>query len=77
MPPPMDQKLEAMQIVVSETIEFVGRLAEYYETPEEVVAWLRAPHPQLGYETPESRIASGHAMEVNAVLNRLDADGYI
>ena len=72
-----DTKLEAMRIVVSETIEFVGRLAEYYETGEEIVQWLRSPHPQLENETPESMIASGRSMEVNAVLNRLDADGYI
>ena len=73
----MSSKLEAMQIAVSDTIEIVGRLAEYYETPEEVVSWLRSPHPQLENQTAESLIATGRAYDVHRVIERLDADAYL
>ncbi|MBO6511874.1 MAG: DUF2384 domain-containing protein [Roseibium sp.] len=50
------------------------RLAEYY-SPEEVLVWLRSPHPQLEGETPQSLMNSSAGLErVHAILDRLDAD---
>ncbi|MEO0720842.1 MAG: MbcA/ParS/Xre antitoxin family protein [Pseudomonadota bacterium] len=72
----MDAKLEAMHIVVNETLEVIGRLSEYYET-DECIRWMRSPHHQLGGETATAMIATGRVMEVCKILDRLDADGYV
>ena len=52
------------------------RLADFYE-PHEVLRWLNAPHPQLEDRTALSLVDEGREEEVHAVLDRLDAGGYL
>ncbi len=54
----------------------VVRLGNYY-TKEEADRWLNSPHPQLGGQTAAHLIAIGQDNDVHAVLDRLEADGYL
>ncbi len=49
----------------------VSQLSLHY-APDEVRAWLEAPHPQLGGERAVDLIRNGRAAEVIAVIDRLD-----
>lgn len=53
-----------------------ARLLTYY-SEEEAAAWLEAAHPQLGNHSAAHMIHQGEADAVHAVLDRLDADGYV
>lgn len=53
-----------------------ARLADWY-SPDEVEAWLHAPHVQLGGETAIDLIRAGRSAEVDLVLDRMDGDGYL
>lgn len=63
-------------LVAKQTAIIFRRLMEYYE-PDEADTWLNEPHPQLEGQTPISMIAAERGGEVGAVVDRLDADGYI
>ena len=45
--------------------------------PEQVRAWLSAPHPQLEGKRAIDLIRNKQTEEVIAILDRLDADAYI
>lgn len=68
---------EALEICISDTLDLVERLAEYYETPEEVAKWFRSPQPLLENLTPETLIAQGRAADLNRVWDSLDAGAFI
>lgn len=52
------------------------RLLEYY-TDEEAREWLHVAHPQLDGKKPIDLIKVDQSQMVHAVLDRLDADGYL
>lgn len=52
------------------------RLGEFYH-PDEVEAWLHAPHPQFGGRTALDMIHEGRSPLVHQVIDRLDADAYL
>lgn len=56
--------------------DIVAAVLAFY-TPAEAVAWLVAPHPQLGGASALVMIVAGGGDRVRAVLRRLDADGYL
>ena len=68
---------EALEICISDTIDLVERLSEYYETPEEVAKWFRSPQPLLNNETPEALIAQGRAIDLHRVWDSLDSGAFI
>lgn len=53
----------------------VQLLAEFYN-PSEARIWLFAPHKLLGGNTPASRIQSGRAEDVLALIEQLKDGGY-
>lgn len=53
-----------------------ARLGEFYH-PDEVDAWMVAPHVQLGGRSAADVIAEGRADLVNRVIDRLDASAYL
>lgn len=61
---------------MSDAREVAKRLRPYYND-EEIAEWLCSPHPQLGGDLPAAVINSGDVGEVFAIIDRLDADGYI
>lgn len=62
--------------MMSDAQRIAGRLKPYYSA-EEIAEWLCSPHPQLSGDLPAVVISSGDVSEVDAIINRLDADGYI
>mgnify|MGYP003700963089 FL=1 len=61
------------ELILSDLYYIVGRLNEYY-APDEVRAWLYARHPQLGGERAMDLIHNDCALDVLAVIDRLDND---
>lgn len=59
------------------TAILVGKMAEYYETPEEVAAWLQAKQPLLNDNAPIELIAAGRGDEIYAMLERMDAGVFL
>lgn len=66
---------EALKICISDTLDLVERLAEYYETPEDVAKW--SPQPLLENLTPEALIAQGRAADLNRAWDSLDTGALI
>ena len=64
------------QLIMSDLAYVVLRLSEYY-SQEEIRAWLYALHPQLDGERAIDLIHEERAVEVIAILDRLDADAYL
>ena len=64
------------QLIMSDLAYVVLRLSEYY-SQEEIRAWLYALHPQLDGERAIDLVHEGRAIEVIAILDRLDADAYL
>ena len=64
------------QLIMSDLSYVVLRLSEYY-SQEEIRAWLYALHPQLDGERAIDLIHEERAVEVIAILDRLDADAYL
>jgi hypothetical protein len=64
------------ELILSDLYYIVGRLNEYY-APDEVRAWLYARHPQLGGERAMDLIHNDCALDVLAVIDRLDNDVYV
>lgn len=64
------------ELILSDLHYIVGRLNEYY-TPDEVRAWLYARHPQLGGERAMDLIHNERALDVLAVIDRLDNDVFV
>ena len=64
------------ELIISDLHYIVGRLNEYY-APDEVRAWLYARHPQLGGERAMDLIHKERAVEVLAVIDRLDNDVFV
>jgi hypothetical protein len=64
------------ELILSDLYYIVGRLNEYY-APDEVRAWLYARHPQLGGERAMDLIHNDRALDVLAVIDRLDNDVYV
>jgi uncharacterized protein (DUF2384 family) len=54
----------------------VEMLADFY-TPDEIMEWLAAPHPQLGGRSALGMMADDRADEVIAVIERLRDCVYI
>jgi uncharacterized protein (DUF2384 family) len=54
----------------------VERLVDFY-TPDEARLWLYTPHPLLEHERAVDVIRKGHAREVLAVIESLDAGDYL
>ena len=54
----------------------LNRLLEYYTDPE-AWKWLHVAHPQLDGKKPIDLIKADQSQMVHAVLDRLDADGYL
>lgn len=54
----------------------IQRLKPYY-LGEEIAVWLCVPHPQLAGDIPAAVINSGDVGEVDAIIDRLDSDGYL
>ena len=66
----------ATQLLLAQLHYIVSRLDDYY-SPEEVRLWLYAPHPQLAGQRAIDAIIGGHATDVIAILDRLDAEAYL
>ena len=64
------------QLIMSDLSYVVLRLSEYY-SQEEIRAWLYALHPQLDGERAIDLVHEERAVEVIAILDRLDADAYL
>ena len=64
------------QLIMSDLSYVVLRLSEYY-AQEEIRAWLYALHPQLDGERAIDLVHEERAVEVIAILDRLDADAYL
>ena len=64
------------QLIMSDLSYVVLRLSEYY-SQEEICAWLYALHPQLDGERAIDLVHEERAVEVIAILDRLDADAYL
>ena len=60
------------QLLVSDLAFVATRLGEYYD-PNEIRAWLYAPHPQLDGERAIDLIHDDRTDDVLAILDRLDA----
>ena len=56
--------------------EIYRRLREYY-SPVECAQWAGSPHPQLDGESPIRVMLRGECEKVIAILDRLDAGGYL
>ena len=56
--------------------EIRQRLLKYYSEAE-AEHWMLSPHLQLDGETANNALLQGRSPEVIAILDRLDADGYI
>lgn len=52
------------------------RLFGYYDAPE-ANQWMESPHPMLNGEKPIDLINSGRALEVDRILDQLDAGVYL
>ena len=62
---------------VTDTVEMLRRLTEYYETLEECLLWFESPQPLLGDKTPIELIAKGRTAELLRIWDNLDAGTYI
>lgn len=58
------------------TMAIYDSLGEFYE-PEEAFEWFMMPHPQLGWQSAARLCDAGRHAEVEAVIARLRADGYL
>jgi uncharacterized protein (DUF2384 family) len=56
--------------------DIVTALSDFY-TPDEVVAWLDSPHPQLEGKTPTAVIAEGRKADVMAIIRQLNDCVYV
>ena len=56
--------------------DIVERLGKHY-TPVEIQTWLNAPHPQLAGAQAIDLIRQGRALEVLAVIDRLDTEVHL
>jgi uncharacterized protein (DUF2384 family) len=57
--------------------KLVERLADFYNTPEEVARYLTAPQPLLGGETAIDLIAAARGDEVHRLLDQIDQGVYL
>lgn len=73
----MSDAADERRIIVSDTVDMLERLAYYYETPEECVAWFRAPQPLLDGALPIDLIAQGRSSDLIRVWEAMDAGAYI
>ena len=64
------------ELILADLHYVVRRLQDYY-TSEEIRTWLYARHPQLAGERALDLINSDRTVDVLAVLDRLDSDGYL
>ena len=64
------------QLLLAQLHYVVSRLDDYY-SPDEVRLWLYAPHPQLEGRRAIDAIVGGQAVDVIAILDRLDAAVYL
>ena len=75
--PPTIGESAARRAAVLDIIRMVKRLAEYYETPEEVARYLSSPHPQFGGQIVADLIAAGRGDEVLLTLDAMDTGTFL
>lgn len=71
------QDKNALEVCLADAIDLVSRLADFFETPEEIVGWIRVPQIQWGGLTAEQMLIQGRSSEIEHALRLRESSSFM